>query len=84
MKEIKPTQNQIVFEYLKLHRRITVAESARLLNIYHLPRRIKDLEEKGIYIKREDKKVITKSGRPTVITVYHFNPGDEQLVFSFL
>jgi len=73
------TQNEKVLNYLKSKGRITVAESSKLLNIFHLPRRIKDLEERGIKIKREDKKVLTKDGKWTTITVYSLVKEIEQL-----
>lgn len=49
------TQNQRVLAYLIQHGTITVAECSTQLNIFHLPRRIKDLEELGIKIRREEK-----------------------------
>jgi hypothetical protein len=73
------TQNQRVLEYIKQHGAITVAECSKHLNIFHLPRRIKDLEERGIKIKRIDKKVLTASKKLTVITVYHLQKEVEQL-----
>lgn len=73
------TQNQRVLEYIKQHGAITVAECSRQLSIFHLPRRIKDLEERGIKIKRTDKKVLTESKKWTVITVYRLHREVEQL-----
>lgn len=65
------TQNQRVLEYIKTHGAITVAESSHRLNIHHLPRRAKDLEEMGYPIKRTDHRVFSQtSNKWTTITVY--------------
>ncbi len=72
-------QAQKVLAYIKIHGKITVAESSRYLNIHHLPRRIKDLEERGVMIKRADKKVLTDNGKWTTITEYSMPQKAEQL-----
>jgi hypothetical protein len=65
------TQNQRVLEYIRTHGAITVAECSTRLNIFHLPRRIKDLEEAGYDIKRYDHRVYSQtSNKWTTITVY--------------
>lgn len=79
MESVNPSQVKIVFDYLRRNKKITVAECAIQLNIFHLPRRIKDLEAKGIYIRKESKTVLMANGRKSRITVYYYNPEDEQL-----
>lgn len=83
------TQNQRVLEYIKTHGAITVAECSTRLNIFHLPRRAKDLEEMGYPIKRTDYKVYSQtSNKWTTITVYSLHKSKvkkkvEQLQLGF-
>ena len=64
------TQKERVREYIKNFGSITGAEAFIDLGIMHLPRRIKDLEEDGIRIKRETASAKNRYGEKTHFTRY--------------
>lgn len=68
------SQHDRIIAYMKDHGGISVLEAAKELNIFYLPRRICDLEARGIKIKRSDKKIINASGKLTTITIYSLLP----------
>lgn len=64
------TQKDRVMEYIKRFGSITGAEAFLDLGIMHLPRRIKDLEEEGVRIKRETASAKNRFGEKTHFTRY--------------
>jgi len=73
------SQHDRIIAYMKNRGGITVLEAAKELNIFYLPRRISDLEARGIKIKRTDRKIITSSGKLLTIKVYSLQPKAEEM-----
>lgn len=68
------TQNHDLLEYLKIYRYITGLEASIKLGIGHLPRRIKDLKEKGVIIDSDEwKDVLKANGKIAHVKNFHYS-----------
>lgn len=66
------SQCDMLLDHLQLGLRITMLEAISLYGIGHLPRRIKDLEEKGHKIIRETIEVEKANGKKAFVTQYSY------------
>ncbi len=67
------SQCQMLLEHLQEGKSITHSEAFVKYGIAHLPRRVKDLEERGYKINRETIEVIKSNGRKAFVTKYTFS-----------
>lgn len=67
------SQCQMLLEHLQEGKSITHLEAFVKYGIAHLPRRIKDLEERGYKINRETIEVEKANGKKAFVTRYTFS-----------
>ncbi|HMN26381.1 MAG TPA: helix-turn-helix domain-containing protein, partial [Ignavibacteriaceae bacterium] len=67
------SQCQMLLEHLQAGRSITYLEASIKYGVAHLPRRIKDLEERGYKIIRETIEVEKSNGKKAFVTKYSFS-----------
>ena len=64
------TQNAQILEYLKSGKAITYLEALNLFSCLYLPRRIKDLKEKGFNIDDKIISIVKRNGKTAHIKKY--------------
>ena len=79
MREHKLTQNERVYLYMIKFGSITGAEAFLDLGIMHLPRRIADLIEGGMDIRKETETSKNRFGETTHYTRYYLSDEAEQI-----
>lgn len=72
------SQCEMLLDHLQLGLRITMLEAIQTYGIGHLPRRIKDLEEKGHKIIRETIEVEKTNGKKAFVTRYSYSDENYQ------
>lgn len=66
------SQCDMLLEHLQIGLRITMLEALSQYGIAHLPRRIKDLEDRGHIIIRETIEVVKANGKKAFVTQYSY------------
>ena len=70
MKQYRPTQEDQVLAHLRTGAAITGMQALKLYGIFHLPRRIANLKEQGVYIQSAFVRVKDRYGRRVKVKQY--------------
>lgn len=77
--EDRPTQAQLILDYMNRHNSITPLEAMRDLGIYRLASRISDLRKRGCIIIDEWAEVPNRYGGKTRVKRYRMAGGEDDL-----
>lgn len=71
MESERLSQNEAIKQHLVSGGKVTALMSVRMFGVIHLPRRIKDLKERGLAICDEWKEVVKANGKKARIKEYY-------------
>lgn len=80
MREHKPSQMERVYQYMIQFGSISGAEAFTDLGIMHLPRRIADLIEKGVDVKKRTETIKNRFGESTHYTRYYLEADEDDII----